>query len=65
MDMYGVDGGLGGPVVRPLAAGAKVPGFESPIAQHVQRLISWAFMYGAVGSLVSSWSWARQPGFIS
>ena len=22
-------------------------------------------MYGAVGSLVSSWSWTRQPGFIS
>ena len=22
-------------------------------------------MYGAVGSLVLSWSWTRQPGFIS
>ena len=40
--------GLGGPVVRPLAAHAKGLGFDSPIAQHVQRLISRAFMYGAV-----------------
>ena len=45
---------LGGPVVRPLAARAKGPEFDSPIAQHVQGLISQAFTYGAVGSLVSS-----------
>ena len=50
--------GLGGPVVRPLAARAKGSGFDFPIAQHVQRLISQAFMYGAVVSLVLSWSWA-------
>ena len=24
-----------------------------------------SIMYGAVGSLVLSWSWTRQPGFIS
>ena len=30
-------------MVRPLAARAKGPGFDSPIAQHVQRLISRAF----------------------
>ena len=48
---------LDGPVVRPLAARAKDPGFDFPIAQHVQRLISRAFMYGAVGSLVLSWFW--------
>ena len=57
--------GLGGPVVRPLAAHAKGPGFDSPIAQHIQRLISLAFTYGAVGSLVLHSSWARQPGIIS
>ena len=44
--------GLGGPAVRPLAARAKGPGFYSSIAQHIQRLISRAFTYGAVGSLV-------------
>ena len=48
--------GLDGPVVRPLAARAKSSGFDLPIAQHVQRLISRAFAYGAVGSLVLSWS---------
>ena len=52
-------------MVRPLAARAKGLGFDSPIAQHVQRLISQAFTYGAVGSLVLSGTWARQPGFIS
>ena len=57
--------GLGGTVVKPPAATAKGLRFESPIAQHVQRLISRAFTYGAVGSLVLRWSWTRQPGFIS
>ena len=57
--------GLGGPVVRPLTVHAKGPGFDSPIAQHVQRLIFRAFTYSTVGSLVLSWSWTRQPGFIS
>ena len=33
---------LGGPAARPLATYAKGSGFESPIAQHVQRLISRA-----------------------
>ena len=28
------------------------------------RLYSRPIMYGAVGSLVFSWSWTRQPGFI-
>ena len=58
-------GGLGGPVVRPLAAHAKGLRFNSPIAKYVQRLIFCAFMYGTVGSLVLRWSWARQLGFIS
>ena len=57
--------GLGGPVARPLAARAKGSGFGSPIFRHVQILFSRAFTYGAVGSLVLSWSWARQSGFIS
>ena len=57
--------GLGRPVIRPLAAGAKAPGFDFTIAQHVQILISRVFTYGAVGSLVLSWTWARRPGFIS
>ena len=57
--------GLGGPVVTPLAARAKGPGFDSPIAQYVQRLISQIFRYSAVGSLVLSRSWARQPRFIT
>ena len=57
--------GLGGPVVRPLAARAEGPRFDSPIAQHVQRLFFLAFTYGAVSSLVLSWYWTRQPGFIS
>ena len=46
--------GLRGPsssVVRSLAAGAKGSGFNSPVAQHVQRLVSQASSYGAVGSL--------------
>ena len=42
---------LGGQLVRPLTARAKDPGFGSPISQHVQRLISRAFTYGAVDSL--------------
>ena len=46
-----------------LAAHASSSGFDSPIAKHVQRLISRAFTYGAVGSLVLSWSWTRQPGY--
>ena len=49
---------LDGPVVRPLAVRAKGPGFNSPIAQHVQILIFSAVTYGAVDSLVLSWSWA-------
>ena len=53
------------PVVRPMVASAKGPGLDSPITQHVQRVISRALTYGAVGSLVLSWSWARQPGIIS
>ena len=56
---------LGSSVVRSLATGTKCPGFNFLIAQHVQILISRAFMYGAVGSLVLRWSWARQSGFIS
>ena len=28
------------------------------------RFNSWPITYGAVGSLVLSWSWTRQPGFI-
>ena len=43
-------------MVRPLAAREKGPGFDYPIARHVQRFISRAFTYGAVGSLVLSWS---------
>ena len=39
-------------MVRLLAARAQCPGFDSPIAQHVQRLITRAFTYAAVGSLV-------------
>ena len=50
---------MGGPVVKPLATRAMGPGFDSPITQHVQRLISRAFTYGSVGSLVLSWFWAR------
>ena len=50
-------------VVRLLAAHVKDLGFNSPVAQHIQRLISHAFTYGAVGSLVLSWSWTQQPGF--
>ena len=56
---------MGGPVVKPLAARAKGPGFDSRIAQHFRRLLSRAFTYGAVGSLVSRWSWTRKAGFIS
>ena len=41
-----------------LSAHAKGPGFDTPIAQHVQILISRAFTYSAVGSLVLSWFWA-------
>ena len=40
--------------LRPLATRAKGPGFDSPITQHVQRLISRAFMFGSDGSLVLS-----------
>ena len=47
-------GGLDGQVVRPLAARAKGPGFDSPFSQHVPRLISQAFTYSAVDSLVLS-----------
>ena len=39
-------------LLRSLAAHAKGPGFDSLIAQHVQILISQAFTYGTVGSLV-------------
>ena len=46
-------GGLGSSVVRPLAAGAKGPVFNSPFTQHFQRFISRTFVYNAVGSLVS------------
>ena len=45
-------------MVKSLDARAKSMGFDSPITQHVQRLISRAFMYGAVGSLVLNWSLA-------
>ena len=41
--------GLGGSLNRPLAARAKDPGFNSPIAQHIQRLIYRVFTFGAVG----------------
>ena len=34
--------------------GAKAPGFNSPFAQHIQRLISRAFTYSMVGSLAFS-----------
>ena len=50
--------GLGGPVIRPVVACAKGPGFNFPINQHVLRLIARAFTYGTVDSLVLSWSWA-------
>ena len=50
---------------RPQAAGAKGPGFDSPIAQHHQRLTPQAFTYGEIGSLVLSWIWARQSWFVS
>ena len=56
--------GLGGAVVMPLVVRAKDPGYDTTIAQHLQRLISRAFTYGVVGSLVLSWSWATQSGFI-
>ena len=49
---------LGGPVVRPLATRAKGLVFDSLTTQHIQRLISRALTYGAVGSLVLIWSWA-------
>ena len=49
---------------RSLAAGANGPGFDFPIAQHVQRVTSQAFTYGEIGSLVSSWIWARQSWFV-
>ena len=35
--LLGVYRDLGDPVVRPLAARTEGPGFDSPIAQHVQR----------------------------
>ena len=36
-------------MVRPLAARAKGPGFDSPIAQYVRRLIFFrAFTHGAI-----------------
>ena len=44
--------GVSSSVVRPLVAHAKGMEFDSSITQHVQRLISWAFMYDAVGALV-------------
>ena len=34
------------PLVRPLADRVKGPGFDSSIAQHDQRLISWTFTCG-------------------
>ena len=50
---------LNSSVVKPLAALAKGSGFNSLFAQHVQRfIISQAFTYHVVGSLVLSWSWA-------
>ena len=52
-------------MVRLLAAREKRPGFNFLIVQYVQRLNYRALTYGAVGSLVLSCSWARQPGFIS
>ena len=56
---------MGGLLVKPLAARAKGPEFDSPIVQHVQRLISPSFTYSAVVSLILSWSWTQQPGLIS
>ena len=47
-------------VVRQLAADANGPGFDSPVAQHVQRLNFQALAYRAFCSLVLSWSWARR-----
>ena len=44
---------LDGPVVWLLAAHAKGPGFDSAITHHVQRLISLAFTYDAIGSLAN------------
>ena len=42
--------------LRPLAAGAKGPGFDSPITHHLQRIISQVFKYGTIGLLVWSYS---------
>ena len=50
--------GLGGPVVRLIAAHANGPGFDSQVAQHVQRLISRVFT-------LIHWSCDRQSGFTS
>ena len=44
--------GHGNLVDRPLAAGVNGQKFDSPMARHVQRLISRVFTYSAVGSLV-------------
>ena len=44
-DFFQLSGGLGGQVVRPLAAHAKGPGFNSPITPHVQRLISGLYVW--------------------
>ena len=60
----GVFRSLGSSVVMPLAAGAKDLRFNSTVTQHVQRLFSWTFMYGVIGSLILSWSWTRQPGIL-
>ena len=46
---------LGSSVVMPLASGAKGTRFDSSVAQHVQKLFSRGFTYGAVDSLVLSW----------
>ena len=74
LEMFGITGspttvviilGLGNSVVRLLAVGAKSQGFDFLITQDIHRLIHRAFTYRAVGSFVLSWSWTRQPGYIS
>ena len=41
-------------------------GFDSHcLPGSLLRFNYWPIMYGAIGSLVLSWSWTRQSGFIS
>ena len=50
-------------MVRALIARASGSRVDSSIAEDVQRLTDQAVSYGVVGSLVLSWSWAKQSEF--